>query len=470
VTHTTARPPELEQQLRVPETLERLTATDTTRERFFAQARLLWDRRRLLLRAAAVGLVCATLLAFLIPKRYKSQALLMPPDSNSSGALALMSVFSAGGQPGGAGVGPLGSMAGDLLGMKTTGELFVGVLRSRTVEDGIVDQFELRKVYHVRFQESARKRLEENTEINEDRKSGIISLVVTDNDARRATDIATAYVNELDLVMAKVSTSSARRERIFLEQRIERVKQDLEFAEKSFGQFASKNGAIDIPAQGKAMVEAAARLEGEIIAAQSQVEGLRQIYTDDNVRVRSAQARIAELRRQLNKVSGPTTSAEADGTSGEPYPVLRQLPVLGVPWADLYRDVKVEDAVFEVLTKEYELAKVQEAKEIPSVKVLDAPQIPEYKAFPPRLLIMLIGTCLSLSLTTVWILGGARWHTIAEHDPGKQLAREIFEAGHHTVKTAINRVPWFSRNGSHADLSAQSAERFEQDGDDGPRN
>jgi len=392
----------------------------------------------------------------------------MPPDANSSGALALMSVFSSsvsGVGAGGGGGGSLGSLAGDLLGMKTTGALFVGVLRSWTVEDAIVNQFDLRKVYSSRYQFIARKKLEANTEINEDRKSGIISLIVTDHDPRRAASIATAYVNELDSVLAKVSTSSARRERIFLEQRLERVKQDLEASEKSFSEFASQNGAIDIPAQGKAMVEATARLEGELVAAQAQLEGLKQIYTNDNIRVRSTQARITELQHQLNKFSGPlpTSSSDGHGASQDPYPVLRELPVLGVPWADRYRDVKMEETVFEVLTKEYELAKVQEAKEIPSVKVLDAPEVPEYKAFPPRLLIIFIGVSLSLASTMVWILGQARWQRIAEHDPGKQLARDIFHETRRVAQTAIDRFPWFSSNGTHSNSPTDDAERAQKD-------
>ena len=124
---------------------------------------------------------------------------------------------------------------------------------------------------------------------------------MTDNNPKRAAAIAGSYVDELDTLMAELTTSSAHRERVFLEQRLAGVNQDLETAEKEFGQFASKNATLDITEQGKAMVMAAATLEGQLIAAQSELEGLKQIYTDSNVRVRSVEARISELRKQLQK-------------------------------------------------------------------------------------------------------------------------------------------------------------------------
>src|SRR5437588_6940153 len=138
------------------------------------------------------------------------------------------------------------------------------------------------------------------------------------------------------------------------------------------------------------MVEAAATLQGQLIAAESELEGLRQIYSDNNVRVRSVRARIAELKYQLEKIGGKGEGSDQQQASL--YPSIRRLPLLGVTYADLYRRTRVQEAVFESLTKEYELAKVQEVKEIPTVKVLDSPNIPDKKSFPTRRLIMLLGT------------------------------------------------------------------------------
>lgn len=422
------------------------------RVRMLVKLRQLWNERRLLLRCAIAGLLAATLLAFLIPKLYESTAQLMPPDSQSSGNLALLAGLS--------GSGGLGMMAGDLLGIKSTGALFTGVLRSRTVEDRIVDRFDLKKVYGKSLQVKAREKLAERTALSEDRKSGIITLTVSDRDPKRAAAIADAYVEELDTLMARLTTSSAHRERLFLEERLDAVKKELDVAEKDFSQFASSKGAIDITAQGKAMVEAAATLEGQLIAAQSELEGLKQIYTTNNVRVRSTQARIDELRHQLRRLGGkagdsPTNTSES-ASNDAPYPTLRQLPILGVPFADKLRRLKVEEAVFETLTKQFELAKVQEAKEIPSVKVLDAPMVPEHKSFPPRLVIIFLGFSFATVAGVIWVLSAARWREIDPQDPRKALAQEVF----HTVAA---RIPWVLRNGDSRELAEAQGRQAEGD-------
>ena len=408
-------------------------------DHFLSRLRLLWDKRRFLAKAATAGLLAGTLLAFLIPRRFESTAQLMPPDSQSLSGLAMLAGLS-GGAAGGA--GGLGMLAGDLLGIKSNGALFVGVLRSRTAADHIVDRFDLKKVYGESLQIKAREKLAERTAITEDRKSGIIIITVTDHDPKRAAAMAAAYVEELNTLVAQLSTSSARRERIFLEGRLDAVKQNLEAAEKDFSQFASNKGAIDITAQGKAMVEATAVLGGQLIAAQSELEGLKQIFADNNVRVRSLQARVNELQQQLRRLGGKAEgSTETASDSDAAYPTLRQLPILGVPYADKMRRLKVEEVVFETLTKQYELAKVQEAKEIPSVKVLDVPVIPEHKTFPPRLVIIILATLFSAMVGMAWLLGHARWQGIDPQAPGKVFAQEVF----HTVAA---RIPWISRNGA----------------------
>jgi capsule polysaccharide export protein KpsE/RkpR len=323
----------------------------------------------------------------------------------------------------------LGSLAGGLLGLKSSGALFIGILQSRTVQSDIVAKFQLQKVYGDRYEEDARKDLANNSEVFEDRKSGIITIQVTDSDPRRATDIAQEYTVELNRVVNQMSTSSAHREREFLEERLRSVQVDLENAEKEFSQFSSRNATIDIQTQGKAMIEGAATLQGQLIAAQSELQGLKQVYTDDNVRVRSLHAQIGELKSQLNRIDGkdetgvPTTGSESD----TPYPSIRKLPLLGVAYADLYRRTKVQEAVFETLTREYELAKVQEVKETPSVKVLDSASIPERKSFPPRPLIILLGTLATFGTGLVWLLFSMLWDETDPEDPRRAFALEVFQ-------------------------------------------
>jgi len=227
----------------------------------------------------------------------------------------------------------------------------------------------------------------------------------------------------------------------------------LEAAENQFSQFASKNTAIDVPAQGKAMVEAAAVLQGQLIAAQAEMEGLRQVYADNNVRVRSVVARVAELQEQLNKLGGKgENGANSSDQAGESmYPSIRKLPLLGVAYADLYRKTRVQEAVYETLTQEYELAKVQEAKEIPTVKVLDAPDVPEKRSFPPRTVITFLGTLSALSLGTFWVFATELWRVAPPDDPGKQLAREVFS----TVRAYL---PSTSTNGNTGSAAVRTTD------------
>jgi uncharacterized protein involved in exopolysaccharide biosynthesis len=408
-----------------------------TRERLLAKSRLLWAHRQFVARCAFAGFCLATVTAFLIPKEYVSTARLMPPDSQSASGPAMMAALSA---QNGAGASFLAS---DLLGMKTTGALFIAVIDSRTVQDRMVQRFDLKKVYWTRVEQAARTRLGKNTLISEDRKSGVITLRVTDHDPKRAAAIAGAYIEELDTLMAQLNTSSAHRERVFLEERLNTITTELEAAERDFSQFASKNAAIDIPAQGNAMLAGAASLQGQLIAADSQLEGLKQSYSDSNVRVRVVQARVAELRDQLRKLGGTyngNASASAQSATDNPYPTLRQLPILGVPYADKFRLLKIEEAVYDALTKQFELARVEEAKEIPSVKVLDPPEVPERKSFPPRLLIMIAGTACAVLLGAAWVFGTARWRQIDPQDPRMKFAQEIFR----TVRAGM---PWASANG-----------------------
>ncbi len=337
---------------------------------------MFWDLRRFFLRASIYTLLASTLVAFLIPSRYKAKAQLMPPDGQQGLGMALMSALSSKGS----GAGALGGIAGDLLGVKNSGALFVGVLKSRTVADRLIDRFQLQH-------------------------------------------LAQAYVSELDRLVAQVSTSSARRERIFLEGRLHEVKADLDVAAKRFSEFASKNTAIDIPAQGKAMMEAAASLQGQIIAAESELSGLQQIYADSNVRVRSLKARVNDLHQQMEKIGGDA----ANPASGEGLvaPPIRKLPLLGVTYAELYRQNKIEETVFELLTQQHEMAKVQEAKEIPSVKLLDAPVVPTKKSFPPRGILIAVGTVLGIAGAAGWLVLRKRWSETDRNDPGRVLAEQV---------------------------------------------
>jgi uncharacterized protein involved in exopolysaccharide biosynthesis len=403
-----------------PETAE--PKADQPASEVLAALHLLWEQRRWLFWVAAWALTISTVIAFLIPNHYESSVSIMPPDSmNSSGTMLAALATKASPE--------LAAMAGSLLGTKGSGALFVELFRSRSVQDRVVDRLNLQKVYWSRYKQDARKKLNSRTDVGEDRKSGVISLTVMDKNPQRARDIAQAYVEELNHVVSQVSTSSARRERIFIEQRLTSVKSDLEDAEKQFSAFASKNSALDIKEQTKAMVESAGLLQGQLIASQSELQSLEQIYTSNNVRVRSLQARVDELKRQAQKLRGTDASLVSDAAQPDQmYPPIRKLPLLGVEWADLYRRMKIQETVYELLNQQYELARIQEAKEVPTVNVIDPANLPEKKSGPPRLLIIVPLTVLALAGAMVWIFGSERIKSLEHADPRRQLAMRAAES------------------------------------------
>jgi len=430
--------------------LEDEARRDPASEPALAPARLLWTKRRALGRALVVGLALGVLVALVIPASYESTVQLMPPDSPSGGGMAMLAALA-----GKAGAGGIGAVGSDLLGLKSSGSLFVGILHSRTILDRLVERFALRKVYGVKLEEDAAKKLAERTGVGEDRKSGIVSLTVSDHDPGRARLLAAAYVEELNRLVAGLSTSSAHRERVFLEGRLAAVKQDLDQAARDVGEFSSKNATLDVKEQAHAMVEAAAALQGALIAVEAERRALEAIYTPNNARVRAAGAREAELRRQLEKLGGKAAGsgdagAEEAAGSDSVYPSLRRFPLLGVKYEDLYRRARIEEAVFETLTQEYEIAKVEEAKETPSVKILDEASVPERRSFPPRTLITLAGGLAAVLGTSAWQFGRRHWERVNRDDPNRQLAEEIFHA--------MNaRMPWAPPNGSRWQAASHRA-------------
>ncbi len=399
--------------------------------------RNVWANRRFLGKAIFGGLAAGALVALLIPSRYQSTARLMPPDSQANASLGMLAALTAKSGNG------MGSVASDLLGVRGSGALFTGILHSRTVEDRLIGRFHLHQVYAIRLEEDARAKLLENTEISEDRKSGIITIAVTDRDPKRAAGIAQAYVEELNQLVAELSTSAAHRERVFLEERLRSVKQDLDDASQKFSQFESSNKTIDIKEQARAMVQGAAAIEGELIATELELKGLEEIYTTNNVRVRAMQARLGELRRQLDKLGGgiaPETRPSQTVTETA-YPTIRRLALLGVTYADLFRRMQIQEAVYETLTQQCELAKVQEAKETPSVKILDAASLPERKSFPPRTMIALLGAFLAAGAAVMMVVARSNWEETDAKDPGKVFAQEV-------LQTVQARMPWAEPNGS----------------------
>jgi capsule polysaccharide export protein KpsE/RkpR len=385
-------------------------------------ASLFWDHRRVFLRVAVVVFVLSIIVSLSMPSEYVSTLKIMPPEQGGNGTALLAAL--AGKAVGGGG---LAGLASSLLGGKNNGALFVALLRSGTISGHLIDRFDLQREYHKRYRLETAKQLARLTKITEDTKSGVITVVVTAKTRERARDLAQGYLDELNDLVARVNTSSAHREREFIERRLSAVQTELQSAQVALSEFSSKHTTIDIKEQTKATVEAGAKLEGQLIAGETELDSLRQIYGKENVRVRAAESRVGILRRELQRANGQSgqNPDEVVDDAAHPYPALRQLPQLGIQWANLYRNVRIHETVFDLLSEEYEMARIEEAKSIPTIGVIDFPGYPERRTGPHRTLIVLISTALSFVLTAVILLMRRWWLTMDELDARRVLVDRI---------------------------------------------
>ncbi len=314
----------------------------------------LWLQRNRIARWVAVGFLLSLFIGWRYPK-FESTVQIMPPDGGSSNGLAAL-IPALTKSPG------LAGLAADFTGAKTSGAVFSKVLESRSVRDDLIKRFDLQKHYGTKFWDDTRLKLGSRTDIVEDKKSGIIAITVHDRDPKLAMDMANAYVDELSLVTARASTSAAKQERVFIEQRLADENKNLQDAEHQFGQFASTNMALDVPEQMKVTVEAAARLQGELIAARAQVEALKQTYTEENIRVKSAQAHVNELERELRR-SIPAGKRRALRTQLILTPRSRACRCWVSSGPTCIAIPRFAKQWLRLLTQQYEMARIQEAKE-----------------------------------------------------------------------------------------------------------
>jgi uncharacterized protein involved in exopolysaccharide biosynthesis len=400
---------------------------------------LLWSIRRVPLKLFAICSIVSIIVPFFIPNSYTATSQLMPPENMTGSNMAMLANLTAK-------TGPLGGITSDLLNVKTSAGLLIGVLASENILEQMVTQFNLTKVYKVKDDEEAQAKLSENTFIREDKNSGLIAISVTDRDPQRAATIANAYVEKLNALLGQLSTSSAHKERVFLEERLKLVKQDLDQATNQLAQFSSSTDTLDPQQESKAMLDAAGNITAQLVASESQLQGLRQIYTDKHPRVKALNARVEQLRKELERLGGIPEAAAADkdaklspssGTqpASTAYPSIRNLPLLGAKYGDYYRHIKIQESVFELLTSQYELAKVQEAKEIPTIRVLDVARPPRKRVSPHRTLLSLLGIFVSFGVASICWLLAMLWHEVDPRDPRVVVVHDL-------VGRAREHLPW----------------------------
>jgi uncharacterized protein involved in exopolysaccharide biosynthesis len=341
-------------------------------------------RRRLILQAIAVCAIASLVLAFALPQRYTAKTTIMPPQQQSSSiASALTSQLSN--------LSGLASLAGGSLGMKTPNDMYVAMLRSQAVEDAMIDRYGLMKEYHCRYIAQARKVFERRFDVEGNGKDALIHISVEDRDPRRAAQMANDYVDQFRKLSQGLATTEASQRRVFFEAQLEQSKDKLADAEEALKQTEQSTGMLQLDSQARALIESAAILRGQIEAKEVQIQMMRTFAGDQNANLLEAEQGLAGLRAQLAKLGG----AEDDDTAGliQPKGTISQA---GLEYVRKLRDVKYYETIFEILARQYELAKLDEAKEGAVIQTVDPAVVPDHRSFPPRLWIVVGGVFLGL--------------------------------------------------------------------------
>jgi tyrosine-protein kinase Etk/Wzc len=350
---------------------------------------VLWKRRRLLSGLFTVAVTAGLIISLLLPKIYESTATLLPQlESNEMGGLgALLSASGAGSAAQSLGISLPGAPA-------TPVDLFVAMLKSRIMADAAIKQFNLMALYETKTLEDARRHLQEDTRISVT-KEKVIKVTVEGTSAQLAADLANFYVSQLDHLNRNLNVSKAGQNRRFIEQRLTETKVGLVKAEEDLRDFQMKNKTVAVEAQSKAMIEAAAHLQAQIAAQEVQLQVMSTYLSTDNPQLMPLRSSLQELRKQLYMMeSGKGGKGMLPGD--RLHPAMITVPLLALDYGRLMRELKVQETLYTLLTSQYEQAKLVEARDTPTVQVLDQAVPAEKKSKPSIRLNMMIAGFLSL--------------------------------------------------------------------------
>jgi tyrosine-protein kinase Etk/Wzc len=359
---------------------------------------LLVGRKRFFLRFVMAAALLSTVVAFLLPVRYEAKIILLPPQQNSSiGSAFLGQLGNLGG------LGSLASLASGSLGIKNPADMYVSLLTSRTVEDAMIQRFDLMKEYDEKRMADTRKVFEKRTSVIAGVKDGLIRISVEDRDPKRAAEMANGYVDEFRKLSASLAITEAARRRLFFEQQLQQAKDALNTAEAAMTKTQQSTGVLQIDSQARSLIESAAVLRGQVVAKQVQIEGMRSFATDENPNLILARQELGALQSQLEHLAGSQHDNGSDINLSK-----GRVTESGMEYLRRYRDLKYQETVFELLAKEFEIAKLDEAREGSIVQVVDAAVPPDKKSSPHRLLIIVASTILSMFVAVFWVLFEAK--------------------------------------------------------------
>jgi uncharacterized protein involved in exopolysaccharide biosynthesis len=342
---------------------------------------VLAKHKKLILGLPFGAAVIAAIVTLLMPNIYTGTTKILPPQQSQSAAIAML------GQ-----LGTLGGLAGSALGVRNPNDLYIGMLRSRTVSDSLIARFELKKIYETKTSDDTRRVLEGSTRISSG-KDGIIVIEFDDREPKRAATIANAYVEELYKLTQSLAVTEASQRRLFFERQLDQTRKNLANAETAARQGLEKGGLVAIDAQGRGMVETTARLRGQITVKEIQISAMRAFATGENPDLKQAQHELDAMKLELAKMEGTSSGRDKAGSVGKAD---------GMENLRLLRDVKYFETIFEMLAKQYEIAKIDEARDASIVQVLDPAVEPERKSKPTRSVIVIVTALMAGFLTVAW--------------------------------------------------------------------
>jgi tyrosine-protein kinase Etk/Wzc len=344
--------------------------------------------------------ILSIIVSLLLPKMYIATARILPPRENNAGLTSLLASAET----------PLGGLAGSLFTNQTPAALYVGILKSRSVSDALEQQFNLRQLYGLKYIEDVYSKLEDRTSIVISKKDQIVRVSVMDRDPQRAADMANAYIAILDKINRKLNNTEGKRKRLFLEDRLKEVRSNLVKAETDLKAFQERYQLVSIEEQARVTIEGAADIKSKIIAAQTELEVFKKFGTDRQIEAVMLKAKIDELQKQLvNIEQGKNPNAQADnftqtGDSSNFYIPFDELPRLGLQLIRFSREAKIHEKLFELLTAQYEMARIEEAKNVDTIQVLDKAVALKKKVAPKRSRIILSMTFFSFIISAILVL------------------------------------------------------------------
>jgi uncharacterized protein involved in exopolysaccharide biosynthesis len=364
---------------------------------FSEYLKVIFKNRELIGYVIGTALIISIIVSLLLPKMYVATARIMPPPENKHGLSSFLTGVD----------NPLSGIAGSLIGTQTPASLYVGIMKSRSVADDMNQKFNLKKLYDLKYIEDVYKELASRSTLIISKKDNIISISVKDHDPQRAADMANAYVEMLDKTNRKLNITQGKRKRLFLEERLKEVRNDLGLAEVELKTFQEKYNLVAIEEQAKVAIEGAAEIKGQIIAAQTELEVLKQFGTEKQIEAVMLKAKIEELQKQLEAIENGeihkqvNPNAKAADINTNFYIPFKELPRLGLQLVRLTREAKIQEKLFELLTSQYEMARIEEAKDLNTIQVLDTAVAPEKKISPKRTRIVITSSFFAFLIAVI---------------------------------------------------------------------